>query len=88
MRVTLAAFLILALAGCSIQSNRPDYEYPANSDATGSDWPDLAVTTELVGAGQDVQTNASAQQAQADQLAARARALRERAARLRRLANN
>ncbi len=84
MRLVLPALMTLALAGCSIQSNTPEYEYPAASDASGPDWPDLAVTSELVAAGQNTQTTASDNQAATERLAARARALRERVKRLKR----
>lgn len=88
MRLILPCTLILALAGCSIQDNRADYEYPASSDASGADWPDLSVTSELRDAGTTVQTRAANNQTEADRLVARARALRARAARLRQQVGN
>ncbi|MDR6264008.1 hypothetical protein [Roseobacter sp. N2S] len=84
MRLILVLTTAMALAACSIKSNRPEYQYPASSDASGSDWPDLAVTAELAAAGQGVQDDARQNQIEADQLAARARALRARAQQLQR----
>ncbi len=88
MRLILSCTLILVIAGCSIQDNRADYEYPAGSDASGTDWPELSVTSELRDAGTAVQTRAADNQTEADRLAARARALRARAARLRQQVGN
>ncbi len=88
MRLIFASIFLAALAGCSIQDNRPDYEYPAGSEVKGADWPDLAVTSELEAAGSNVQERAQTNQAEADRLAARARALRARADRLRRQVGN
>lgn len=88
MRLIFTLSTIFALSACSIQSNSPDYEYPENSDASGADWPELAVTSELAAAGTTVQTSAAENQTEADQLAARARALRARTERLRRQVAN
>lgn len=88
MRLILASIPLIALAGCSIQDNRPDYVYPEASKVKGTDWPELAVTSELEAAGTTVQTRAETNQAEADRLAARARALRARADRLRRQVGN
>lgn len=88
MRVIFTFATILALAGCSIQDNKPDYEYPEGSNANGPDWPKLAVTSELESAGTAVQSDAAENQTDADRLAARARALRARADRLRRQVGN
>ncbi|GGA14025.1 hypothetical protein [Neptunicoccus cionae] len=84
MRLILLLTAALALAACSIKSNRPDYQYPNGSDATGADWPELAVTSELAAAGQGVTQTAKDNQAATERLAVRARALRARAARLQR----
>ncbi|MBR9862587.1 MAG: hypothetical protein GYB24_04020 [Rhodobacteraceae bacterium] len=88
MRLILLMTAALALAACSIKSNRPDYQYPEGSDASGADWPELAVTSELAAAGEGVSAAAQENQAAAERLAARARALRARAARLKRDATN
>ena len=88
MRLIFASITLFALAACSIQDNRSDYEYPAASDTSGADWPDLAVTSELESAGQSVTDKATENQAEADRLAARAIALRARAARLRQQVGN
>lgn len=88
MRLILLLTAALALAACSIKSNRPDYQYPDGSDATGADWPELAVTSELAAAGQGVTQTAKDNQAATERLAARARALRARAARLQRDVTN
>ena len=83
MRLTFSILMIFALSACSIKSNKPDYQYPASSDASGSDWPTLAVTSELEAAGENAKETAAENQEEADRLAARARALKARAARLR-----
>ncbi len=88
MRVIFTFATILALAGCSIQDNNPDYEYPEGSEASGPDWPELAITSELESAGASVQSDAADNQTDADQHAARAVALRARADRLRRQVGN
>ncbi len=88
MRLIFASICLFAIAGCSIQDNRPDYEYPEGSETKGSDWPELATTAELEAAGTDIQTSAEENQIAADRLAARARALRARADRLRRQVGN
>lgn len=88
MRLIFTSLALVALAGCSIQDNRPDYEYPEGSKAKGADWPELAVISELQSQGTDVQTTAEQNQIEADRLAARARALRARADRLRRQVGN
>ncbi|MCO4823676.1 hypothetical protein OAC63_05800 [Amylibacter sp.] len=88
MRAILTFATFLALAGCSIQDNNPDYEYPEGSEAKGPDWPELAVTSELESAGATVQSDAAENQTDADRLAARALALRARADRLRRQVGN
>lgn len=74
---------LLLLSACDIRSDRPDFTYPAASDVSGPDWPELAVTSELAAAGMAAQGNAEARAAEAARLAARARALKARAARLR-----
>ena len=84
MRISLSILTVFALAGCSIQSNRPDYQYPSQSDVSGTDWPKLAVTAELEAAGDTVKENAENNQIEAERLAARAKALKARAARLKR----
>lgn len=88
MRLILLLTTALALAACSIKSNRPDYQYPANSDASGTDWPDLAVTADLAAAGEGVQEDARQNQIDANRLAARARALQARAQRAQRNTSN
>lgn len=88
MRLIFLLTAALALAACSIKSNRPDYQYPEGSDATGADWPELAVTSELAAAGASVSRTAEDNQESTERLAARARALRARAARLQRDAAN
>lgn len=88
MRLILASIILAAFAGCSIQDNRPDYEYPDASEPKGTEWPKLAVTSELESAGVTVKERAETNQVEADRLAARARALRARADRLRRQVGN
>jgi hypothetical protein len=88
MRLILTSITLIALAGCSIQSNRADYKYPEGSETDGTDWPELAVTAELEAAGTTTQARASENQEDADRLAARARALKARAERLRRQVGN
>lgn len=88
MRLILSSITLIAVAGCSIQDNRPNYEYPEGSQTKGADWPELAVTSELEAAGTSVQNRAQTNQADADRLAARTRALRARAERLRRQVGN
>ena len=80
----LALLATVALNACDIRSARPDFEYPASSDVSGSEWPDLAVTAELTAAGEAASTGAMERQQEAERLAARARALKARAERLRR----
>lgn len=73
-------FVPICLVGaCDIQDDRPDFRYPAASDASGMDWPELAVTNELIAAGAAATKDTETRQAEADRLAARAAALRARA---------
>ena len=88
MRLVFTSLTLIALAGCSIQNNRPDYEYPEASKVKGTDWPDLGITSELQAEGAVVLDRAQTNQTEADRLAARARALRARADRLRRQVGN
>ncbi len=88
MRLIFPAVALLLLTACSIKSNREDYQYPALSDPKNAPWPELAVTADLVAAGQTVHQSASDNQTAADRLAARARALRARAKRLQQEAAN
>lgn len=81
--IPLPLLALLALGACDIRADRPGFTYPASSDVSGPDWPELAVTEELAAAGAAAQSNADTRQADADRLAARARALQARAARLR-----
>ncbi|MEM7441041.1 MAG: hypothetical protein AAF393_15700 [Pseudomonadota bacterium] len=74
----------LVLATCGIRDDRPEFEYPSDSRASGVDWPKLAVTNELAKEGTQAAEEAAERAESADRLAARARALEARAARLRR----
>ena len=83
MHLILTSTVLIALAGCSIQNKHPNYEYPKSSRTTGTDWPKLAVTSELVLNPKSVQSQAQVNQVGADHLASRANALRVRTERLR-----
>jgi hypothetical protein len=82
MRLILTPAMLLVLASCAIQSNEPDYQYPAASDTKGAQWPDLVVTADLRGANVALHASAAQNQQASDHLAARALALRERVKRL------
>ena len=88
MRVLTTILALTILSACAIKDNRSDYEYPADSDVSGPDWPELAVTAELEEAGKSTTQTAAENQNATERLAARARALRARADRLRRQVNN
>lgn len=82
-RPAFACCLALLMPACDIRSDRPDFRYPEASRASAADWPELAATSDLIAAGQNVQADAQARAQETGQLAERAAALRARAARLR-----
>lgn len=84
MRLILNSIILLALAGCSIQDDRPSYEYPEGSKTRSTDWPKLGIATELQAAAVSVQSRAQNNQKDADHLVARAKTLRARTKHLRR----
>ena len=73
MRLILTSIIFVALAGCSIQDDRPSYEYPEGSK-----------TKELQAAAISVQSRAQINQKDADRLVARAKTLWARTKHLRR----
>lgn len=79
MRLILISIILVALAGCSIQDDRPSYEYPERSKTKGTDWPKLGIATELEAAAISLQSRAQNNQKDVDHLVARAKILRARA---------
>ena len=77
-------FLTMAItvAGCSIKDDVPEFKYPSQTDFTDQDWPKLVVTEELRATGLETQRIADQEKQAVERLAARARALRLRANRL------
>jgi hypothetical protein len=84
MRLILTSIIFVALAGCSIQDDRPSYEYPEGSKTKGTDWPKLSIATELQAAAISVQSRTQIKQKDADRLVARAKTLWARTKHLRR----
>lgn len=82
----MSRILLLSLvlcAACDIRNDRPGFEYPASSDASGPDWPELAVTEDLLAESAQLSDETAQREEEAERLAARARVLKARAARLR-----
>ena len=67
------------LAGCTIKNDVPDFKYPSRTNFTDQNWPELAVTEELLAVGENINKSTAQAQQETDRLAARATLLRARA---------
>lgn len=83
-RASAVAIICAAtLTGCSIKNDAPDFKYPSRTNFTDQNWPELAVTEELMALGKNTTKAANKAQLETDRLAARAARLRARARALR-----
>jgi len=78
------ALMLALLPGCSIRNDLPDFRYPLQIDASAQKWPELAVTEELIKAGEEVSRDPQEVSDENDRFTSRIRRLRARAAALRR----
>ncbi|MCP5076405.1 MAG: hypothetical protein GY947_24330 [Rhodobacteraceae bacterium] len=82
-RSSLGCACLLALTACSIKDDVPDFKYPSRTNYEDQNWPQLAVTEELIKAGEVATTKAKEGQKKTEAIEARAHRLRARARALR-----
>jgi len=77
------AISLLMVSGCSIKGDVPDFKYPSRTDYSDQNWPELALTEDLMTAGETANADAQKAKTATDAIAARVAHLRARAAALR-----
>ncbi len=77
--VVTSGLCLLALTACSIKDDVPDFKYPSRTNYSDQNWPQLAVTEELIKAGETTSATAEETRKQTDALEARAKRLKAKA---------